>query len=725
MSVITVPLTTSSKRAGNMLLAVGVLLGIAFLGLMVQINTHIVDELTPRHTMSLMLLDMALILLAMTYAVSRRATALWARARSGLIGTRLQSRIIMMFCVIAIIPTITVSLFSAYFFNYGIKTWFDGRVSHALEDSIVVATAYLDEHKGAIRGDALSMAPGIASNLQLISSNPKRFSDILNDQIESHDLSEAIIFDGHNVLARTSLSFSLMFERLPEEVIRRADAGNVVVFGENQDKIQAVLKVSNAPRLYMMVSRVVDPTVLQHMESARRSVAQYQELQNDISVLQQQFFMIFILVALLVLLASVWAGMKLAVRLIDPLLGLMAATERVRAGDYSIKVPEGRADDEIANLGRTFNRMTGQLEAQRRDLMEANRLGDERRRFAEAVLSGVSAGIIAVDAKAEITLNNRTALALLGVPNDQSIITKNITELLPEVTPILAQAQARPDRIASGNIVTGAGAERMTLHVQVVAERFNQAIEGFIVTFDDITELVVAQRSAAWADVARRVAHEIKNPLTPITLSAERLRKKFGPEITSDRESYDRYLDTIARHVRDIGRMVEEFVAYARVPTAKFSDENLNNIIRKSVFSERTVHADIEYTLSLPEAPTMLNCDEAQIGQILTNLLKNAGEALEQTPAPKSIALDLQQTETALVLTIRDNGPGFPTDLLEKLTDPYVTTRAKGTGLGLSIVKRTMEEHGGSIALANAPAGGAEVTLTFPKNTSGQIRNNV
>ena len=715
----------ASSRLGDVLVMIGAVLGLGFVALMVQINTHMVEELTPRHTLSLMLLDLALILLVMTYSVGRRASALWARARSGSIGTRLQSRIILMFCVIAIIPTIAVSLFSAYFFNYGIKTWFDSRVSIALEDSITVAAAYLDEHKGAIRGDAISMAPGIASNLRLIESDPQRFSEILNDQIDTHDLSEAIIFDVHHVLARTALSFSLAFERLPEEVLRRADVGNVVIFGENQDKIQAVLKISNTPRLYLMVSRVVDPIVLKHMDSARRSVAQYEALQGDILVLQRQFFLIFILVALMVLLASVWAGMKLAVRLIDPLLGLMAATERVRAGDYSIKVPEGRADDEIANLGRTFNRMTGQLEAQRRDLMEANRLGDERRRFAEAVLSGVSAGIVAIDAKAEITLHNRTALKLLGVPGTESIVTKNITELLPEVTPILAQAQARPDRIASGNIATGSGAERVTLHVQVVAERFNQTIEGFIVTFDDITELMRAQRSAAWADVAQRVAHEIKNPLTPITLSAERLRKKFGPEITSDRESYDRYLDTIARHVRDIGRMVEEFVSYARVPTAKFSEENLNNIIRKSVFSERTVHSEINYQLLLPEAPVMVNCDESQIGQILTNLLKNAAEALEQTPSPKTIILTIEPSAETVTLTVCDNGSGFPPELLERLTDPYVTTRAKGTGLGLSIVKQTMEEHGGTIVLANVPEGGAEVTLTFPKNTSGQIRNNV
>ncbi|OYW13264.1 MAG: hypothetical protein B7X02_02560, partial [Rhodospirillales bacterium 12-54-5] len=610
------PPVVASRLLNRAMLALGILLGIVFVALMVQVDLHTLAWLTPRHTLALMVIDLALILLIMAYTVSRRATALWHRARNGHIGTRLQSRIILLFCVMAIVPTITVSLFSAYFFNYGIKTWFDTSVAQALEDSTTVASAYLDEHKDAIRADALSMAPGIAEKLTLLTTNPAVFSSILNDLIQSHNLSEAVIFDANHVIARTELSFSLAFERLPEEMLARADTGNVIIFGENQNKIQAVLKISNMPRLYMMVSRVVDPTVLEHMESARNSVEQYHQLQKDISVLQQQFFMIFVLVALLVLLASVWAGMALASRLIDPLTALM----------------QGRADDEIANLGRTFNRMTGQLETQRRDLMEANRQVDERRRFTEAVLSGVSAGIIAIDAQQRITLHNRTALELLGLKPEQPLTGQPIDSLFPESVALLAQAQARPDRVASANMSIETPHGRANLHVQVVVERFNQAIEGFIVTFDDITQLVAAQRSAAWADVARRVAHEIKNPLTPITLSAERIRKKFSDVIVpEEKENFDRYLDTIARHTRDIGRMVEEFVSFARVPTPKFSLENFSAIIRKITFSEQTVHPEITYHLALPDAPVMLNCDESQIGQILTNLLKNAAEALEST----------------------------------------------------------------------------------------------
>lgn len=696
-------------------LAIGIPLAAVFFALMMQIDTQMIPGMTLRNTLFLIQLDLELILLIMAYAVSRRAITLWRRAHSGLIGTRLQTRIVLMFCGAAIIPTVAVSLFSAYFFNYGIKTWFDTRVSQALENSLSMATAYFNEHNQAIRSDALMIAPVVADQLSLLQTSPKLFTIILNDQVESYHLAEAVIFNRDQVLARSALSFSLSFERLHEELLQGADEGKVVVVGDKDDKIQAVLKISNTPRLYMLVSRTVDSEVLENMKSASTSVARYQELQRDIAKLQAQFFLIFVLVALMVLLASLWMGMWLSVRLIDPLLALMQATERVRAGDYGIKVPEGRSDDEVANLGRTFNRMTSQLETQRRDLMEANRTAEARRRFTEAVLFGVSAGIIAVDADWHVTLTNRTALELLRLPPDASVTGRAVLDLLPEVAAMLEQAQARPERMASGNVVALPGNERVTLHVQVVAERFDQSIEGFIVTFDDITQLVAAQRSAAWADVARRIAHEIKNPLTPITLSAERLRKKFGPAEQAEREAYERYLDTIARHARDIGRMVEEFVAFARLPAPKFSVENISDIVRKTVFSEQTVHPEIDYRLQLPQASVMLRCDEGQIGQILTNLLKNAAEAMEAQTMPRSITLTLIQEEKEVLLRIRDSGPGFPADKLAVLTEPYVTTRSKGTGLGLSIVKRTMEDHGGSLQLSNPADGGAEATLVFKR----------
>ncbi len=715
MSIVATAPAPQNPIHSRWVMMLGGLLLILFISLLVQIDMRIIGNLTPPHTLALILLDLAGLLILMAYVVMTRATQLWRRARTGMIGTRLQSRIVIMFCVVAILPTMAVSAFSAFFFNYGVKSWFDTRVASALEDSVRVAAAYLEEHKGAIRTDALSLGSSIAPDLQMILTNPQRFRQMLNQQIAVHNLSEAVLFDANHVIARTTLSFSLTFERMPEEVLSRADGGNVVIFGEDEDKIQAVIKLADVPKLYLLISRVVDPTVLQHMESARTTMTQYQRLSKEIAMLQQQFLYIFLLVALLVLMASVWAGMMLAVRLIDPLIALMAATERVRAGDYSIKVPEGRPDDEIANLGRTFNRMTGQLESQRRDIMEANRVIDERRRFTEAVLSGLSAGVIAIDESYRITLCNRMAFELLGHEGDASYINHAITELLPQVEPLLKQVEAKPEKLASANVVIERQNGRATLHVQVTAERFNDAIEGFIVTFDDISELVVAQRSAAWADVARRIAHEIKNPLTPITLSAERLRKKFGDEITSDRESYDRYLDTIGRHVKDIGHMVEEFVSYARMPTPTMREENLVMLLRKAIFSEQTVHPEIKYLQDLPKEIVNVRCDEAQLRQMFTNLMKNAAEALEQNTGEKAISIALTHTDSEVTVTVSDTGPGFPPAQMAQLMEPYVTTRTKGTGLGLAIVKRAMEEHRGRIELSNRAEGGACVTLTFPK----------
>ncbi len=702
-------------RGGKILGGILLLLFLALIGLVLKADTAIFGNVSPQRTMILVLFDLAIMLVLMVYIVQHRARLLWTRAHDGILGTRLQSRIIFMFSTIAIIPTLVVATFSILFFNVGIKSWFDTQVSGALEDSVVVATAYIEEHKDAIRNDALGMSDAIRSTGSMMLTNPALFSDFISQQSSERNLSEAIVFNRQRVLARTMLSFSLTFERLPEEVLSRADAGQAAIFGDDKDKIQAVVKISHAPDLYLMVARVVDPKVLQHMEAARETVNEYQELQGDLAQLQKQFFIVFILIALIILLASLWAGILLAVRLIEPLRALMAATEHVRGGDYAIRVPEGRADDEIANLGRTFNRMIGQLDSQRRDLIDANRLVDERRRFTETVLLGVSAGVIAIDNSRRITLHNRTALELLGYDANASLVGDSIEKILPDVRPLVLAVSEKPDRSADSQIMVQHQERRLTLHVQVTAERFGGAIESYIVTFDDITALVAAQRSAAWADVARRIAHEIKNPLTPITLSTERLRKKFSPQAGSEeRESFDKYIETISRHVRDIGRMVEEFVAYARMPASVFRPENLVTILSRSVFSAKTATPDITYVQSLPSEEVTISCDEAQLGQTFLNLLKNASEALEGREE-KKISITLVATKENAILTIEDNGPGFPPDKIASLTEPYVTTRAKGTGLGLAIVKRSVEEHKGTLTLSNREDGGARVVVTFPR----------
>jgi two-component system nitrogen regulation sensor histidine kinase NtrY len=656
------------------------------------------------------------LLLALAVIIVRRAYDLWQASKKGMVGTRLQTRILMMFCVVTIVPTIIVSIFSAVFFNIGVKSWFDQRVSVALQESVVIARAYMDEHRSSIQSDAMGLAGDIKRELALGITQPKEFERKLTVQTALRSLSEAIVFERNRVLARTALSFSLVFERLPEEVFDRADRDETVILGEGNDRIQAVIKISQYPDIYLLVSRVVDPKVIQHMQSAKGTVKQFKKLEHDIAALRLQFSIAFIMLALLLLLASIWAGMQLAMRLITPISQLISATDRVRSGDYSIKVKEGPANDEVANLARTFNRMTAQLEKQRSDLMEANRLVDERRRFTEAVLSGVSAGVIALDAHGLITLHNRRATELLGLAEHATLTHRALEEILPEMRPLIAQAEKKPEKGAAQDIVIERGETRATLHVQITVERFMDVIEGFIVTFDDITDLMSAQRSAAWADVARRIAHEIKNPLTPITLSTERLKKKFGPEITSDKESYLRYIDTISRHVKDIGRMVEEFVAFARMPTPTFKEEDISALIKKTVFSEQTVHPEITYETDIPDGLKLV-CDERQVGQVLLNVIKNAAEAFEPLPKEHAriIHIALQASEDFVTVTIADTGTGFPVDKIDRLTEPYVTTRVKGTGLGLAIVKRSMEDHRGSITLSNRDDGGAQVQLAFSR----------
>ena len=672
-------------------------------------------NVTPQSILPLVLAALALLLI-MAVIVLRRAYRLWQDARRGLTGTKLQGRILLMFCGVTILPTLIVSVFSIIFFNIGVKSWFDQRVVGALNESVAIARAYMSEHRSAIQSDAVAIADEVRREASLNAIVSPAFSERLTVQAALRGLSEAIIFDRHQVFARTALSFSLVFERLPEEVFKRADTDEIVVLGEGEDRIQAVIKISQYPDLYLLVSHVVDPTVIAHMQTAEKTISQFRVLERDIAGLRVQFSTAFLLLALLLLLGSIWAGMQLAARLLGPITRMVAATERVRAGDYSIKLPEGSQGDEIATLTRTFNRMTSQLDKQRQELMEANRTMDERRRFTEAVLAGVPAGVMALDAMGVITLHNRLAPRLLGFSEDTLLVGKALAGILPECAEILEEARQKPERGAARQMVVHEGDARTTMQVRVTVEEDAGRIEGFIVTFDDITDLLLAQRSAAWADVARRIAHEIKNPLTPITLSTERLRKKYAGEIATDREGYLRYLDTITRHVRDIGRMVEEFVAFARMPAAQFREEDLAGLVRKAVFSEQTAHPEITYRLDLPTSAPLV-CDERQVGQLLLNLLKNAAEAMEPLApdAPREITLRLVTTAEALQLVLEDTGPGFPPDKIERLTEPYVTTRAKGTGLGLAIVKRSMEEHKGSIMLANRSGGGAQVTLSFSR----------
>ena len=671
-----------------------------------------------------------ILLLSLSTLIGRRAMLLRRALKAEAIGgSRLLRRMVLIFGLVTITPTMIIAIFSGVFFHVGIKSWFDERVRTAIERSVSVAEAYLEEHQDTIRADAIAMHGDLNRGYALLAANPANLGQTLNTQVALRNLTEAIIFNENRVLARSDLSLSLAFERLPTEMLRLADSGQVVLLTDEQDRIRALLRLDELEGLYLLIGRLIDHRVLNHMATAQGAVHEYRKLQEDISAIQLQFSVLFVLVVLLMLLAAIWYGIYTAMRLVVPISRLIAAAEKVRAGDFTAEVPVSEKRDEISALGRTFNRMTSQLQKQREELMRANRQIDKRRRFTEAVFSGVSAGVVALDAQQVISLSNRVAAALLQDDDSQSLKGMPITALLPGIDALLLAAEKRPGEIAEQQFTIQRKEKRLNLLVRASLELKEAHIEGYVVTFDDITALVSAQRQAAWSDVARRIAHEIKNPLTPITLSTERLKRKYMKQLEQeeDREAFARYVDTINRHVGDIRDIVEEFVSFARLPTPERSVQDLRKTLREAVFSSQTAYSFVTHHVSLPPQPVMMSYDGRLIAQALTNLLKNAAEALQEkldasTDKPHfepEIRLTLTCNDSEIVIVLEDNGAGFPEDLLGKLTEPYVTTKAKGTGLGLAIVKKQIEDHKGLIFMENYGEGGqvfgARIRLTFPQ----------
>jgi two-component system, NtrC family, nitrogen regulation sensor histidine kinase NtrY len=676
----------------------------------------------PQRVLRLLVVNI-LLLTMLVSIIGVRIYNLWSSFRAGGAGSKLQKRILILFSLVAILPTIIVSVFSALFFNLGIQTWFNERVQTAVGESLVVAEAYLSEHKENIRADAIAMADDLNRVANLAISSPAEFERIVVTQSALRVLTEAMVFRGNRIIAQGRFSFALAFERIPQDVIERAARGEVVLLTDSDDRVRAVIKLDALTDTYLLVGRLVDSKVLDHMENAQGAVSEYEDLKSQLGRLQSSFNIMFITLALLLLFSCIWYGMVFAARLSKPLSRLVKAAERVRGGDFSARVTDTASKDEVGMLSRAFNRMTEQLEAQRGELMDANRRLDERRRFSEAVLSGVSAGVIALDRDKRITLSNRSATAILEKVDQSIEAGGNVSEILPGINELLVQSEQMPGETMQATITLNKNGKTISLHVRVTVEKLGSEIEGFIVTFDDITLLVLAQRNAAWADVARRVAHEIKNPLTPIQLAAERLKRKYLKYITEDEETFIKYTDTISKHVGDIGRMVEEFVSFARMPTPRFEDEDIAALLKKAVFSAQVGWSAIDYDTDIPDQPVMFTCDERQITQVMTNLLKNAAEAIEARQARHEgdsskgrIHVSLNIDKDMLTITIEDNGVGFPQADVQKMLDPYVTTRSKGTGLGLAIVKKIIEDHKGNIDLANISAGGARVILSFPQH---------
>ena len=664
----------------------------------------------------------AILLLLLSAVIIARIVAVWAERRRGLAGSRLHTRLAVLFSVVAVTPAILVAMFSGFYLNFGIQDWFSERVRTAVEESLVVAQAYLHEHRQTIRADAFGMANDLNRDAAILIRRPQAFNQIMSNQAEVRSLSEAVVIDSNGrVLARSALSFTLEFEPMPRAVFDQADKGDVVVLtGEGDNRVRATVKLNRFVDAYLVVGRFVDPRALERIDRTARAVAEYQSAEREREGFQITFVMIFAVVALLLLLASVWIGLNVATQLARPISALISASERVRKGDLTARVGASSSLDEIGGLSRAFNRMTSQLEGQQQGLIEVNRQLDERRRFTETVLAGVSAGVVGLDSRGRIHLPNRSASVLLGIDLGERI-GQPLIESMPEIADLLDAARRRTDRLQQAEIRFTRDGDTRTLLARIGTERLGEDIIGFVVTFDDVTELLSAQRTAAWADVARRIAHEIKNPLTPIQLSAERLRRKYLAQIISEPETFEICIETIIRQVGDIGRMVDEFSSFARMPQPSMKEENLCECVRQAVFLERNRQQDVRLALDLPNVDIMLRCDQQQIGRVFTNILKNAMESIDGKRNNVGIESEPGIIEITVsggggaptVVTVEDNGLGLPPGDRDRLAEPYVTTREKGTGLGLAIVKKIMEDHGGELVLEDRPGGGARVSLVF------------
>lgn len=701
-------------------------------------------DVAPNQKTIILLLNLDLFFLLMLFVVvARYIVSLWVKRKKGAAGSKLHVRLVFLFGLLAATPTILVASFSASFFHFGLQAWFSDRVRTAVGESLSVAESYLKEHRQLIASDALVIANVINREWGGVAiASQEQLNEFLLEKTRERGIDEAIVFtEKGRVLARSGLTFSLQFEQVPLWAIEQADKSDVAVLtGANDDRIRALIRLDFPESTYVYIGRFVDEEVLTHIEKAKTAVAFYEDLEGRRSVFEITFLLLFIITALLIVMAAIWLGLVFASRLATPIEALIEAAEKVGKGDLSVKVKERAYADEISVLGRAFNRMTDKIFAQTKELVATNDELEDRRRFIETVLLGVSAGVIALDKNGKIHLANRSACEQLGFDvNAQK--EKQIEEVVPDFAEAFAKVRENPAHFYNKEITIhqtdGINSIEKVLQVKIASEysddldangdikakkenkkrNKNKKVTGFVLTFDDITELQKAQRQAAWADVARRIAHEIKNPLTPIQLSAERLQKKYMEQIKTkkDKATFEECTETIIRQVNEIGHLVTEFSSFARMPTPVFEKIDIADIVRKAVFMQEISYKKISFKTELFEETLAVDCDKSQINQVMQNLLKNSVEAIkgaERSISKGEIIVKLIKEKQNCIITIEDNGIGLPEGIsVDKLTEPYITYKPKGTGLGLSIVAKIIEDHDGEFSLQNKEKGGAIATI--------------
>ncbi len=661
----------------------------------------------PTHNVvvTLLLVNAATVLLLLGVIIREVWQMVQAR-RSGRAAARLHVRIVGLFSIIAAAPAILVAIVASVTLDRGLDRMFSTRTRAAIENSLIVAEAYLRDHAQIVRSDIMVMAIEIARAKPAFQQDHAKLQQYLTFQASVRGLAAAIVIDKDlNVVARADLKINQTFAMPPRDALPRiGETDPQLVLLPDTNYVAAVIKLHDFGDDYLYLTRLLDPNVVPQLQATRESVSEYAAIEARRYGVQIAFALMYTVIALTVLLSAVWVGLDFANRLVAPIRRLIGAANVVSTGNLHVRVPVRQSEGDLAQLGETFNRMTHELRSQRDDIVRARDLIDSRRRFTEAVLAGASAGVIGVDGGGCVSILNRSAEKLIG-RTEAETLGRPLTEVFPELADFMAAAQSNA-RTQDQVTITRNGRER-NLSVRITSEQSGESDHGYVVTLDDITELVAAQRTSAWADVARRIAHEIKNPLTPIQLSAERLRRKYGKMIgDDDRAVFEQCTDTIVRQVDDIRRMVDEFSRFARMPKPVIAAEDVADTVRQAVFLMRVGNSEIDIDVEIAEDPMPARFDRRLMSQALTNLIKNATEAIAAVPPAEpgkgSIRVFAARDSDDVVIDVVDNGIGLPKENRSRLLEPYVTTREKGTGLGLAIVGRIVEDHGGSIELRDA-----------------------
>lgn len=681
------------------------------------------DETT---TIALIVIN-ALFVVVMIALIGREVHRIAAARRRGKAASRLHVRIVAMFSLIAVLPALLVAIIASITLDIGLDRWFELRTKTIINSSLSIAEAYVRENARNLQGTTLSMANDLDNARSLYGLDRTGFQEFLSRQAVGRALAHAALIraDGSFIMnAQTRSDFEM--PPPPADVLERAVSGSqpVLIEPRTSNVVGAILKLRQIEDAYLYTIRLVDPEVIKARQTVTANSNEYRGLEANRRTTQIAFALLYLGLTLIIVLSAIWTGIAVADRLVRPIRQLIGAADEVATGNLDVSVPVRPTDGDVASLGDTFNKMLQQLKSQRDEILSAKDVIDERRRFSEAVLEGVTAGVIGVDPYGTIMIVNRSAESMLALPTEQSL-GQNLSALLPHVGRVfeIGRKSGRPVYREQVTFYRS-GAER-TFNVQVTVEGGDNAQDdkSYVVTIDDITDLVQAQRSSAWADVARRIAHEIKNPLTPIQLSAERIRRRYGKVITEDREVFDQCTDTIIRQVEDIGRMVDEFSAFARMPKPEMKVIDIREALREASFLVEVSRADIKFERDFGSVPLKGTFDSRLMAQAFGNVIKNAAEAIEavdrELDGAGAIRVRAAIVDGMIRVDVMDNGKGLPRENRQRLLEPYMTTREKGTGLGLAIVKKIVEDHGGRLELHDAPPDfhggrGAMVTMILP-----------